>query len=59
MSEKDMYINMAELKRKVRAWFNYRQAAKSTVEDFMKILDRLPKTVKGELETTLEVSKNE
>ena len=59
MNEKDMYINMAELKRKVRAWFKYRQAAKSTVDDFMKILDRLPKTVKGELETTLEVSKNE
>lgn len=53
MADKDSFVNVADLKRKLRAWANYRQFSDQTKNDLLGIIKKLPITVRGELETTL------
>ena len=55
MKDTESYVNKAELKRKVRAWLRYRESGKQTVDELIGLIERLPVTVKGQLETTLDV----
>ena len=55
MKDTESYVNKAELKRKVRAWLKYRESGKQTVDELIGLIERLPVTVKGQLETTLDV----
>ena len=57
MKDTESYVNKAELKRKVRAWLKYRESGKQTVDELIELIERLPVTAKGQLETTLEVEK--
>lgn len=57
MKDTESYVNKAELKRKVRAWLKYRESGKQTVDELMGLIERLPVTAKGQLETTLEAEK--
>lgn len=59
MTDKDSFVNVADLKRKLRAFANYRQYSDHAKKELLGIIEKLPKTVLGQLETTLEVSKNE
>lgn len=54
MKDTESYVNKAELKRKVRAWLRYRESAKQTVDELISLIEKLPVTVKGQLETTLD-----
>ena len=54
MSDKDKYVNVADLKRKLRYWSKSRGASKQSVESLMETIGRIPYSVKAELETTLE-----
>ena len=55
MTDKKSYVNVAELKRKLRAWLKYRQASKSTSDELINVVERLPKVMIAELENTLIV----
>ena len=57
MKDTESYVNKAELKRKVRAWLRYRESSKQTVDELIGLIEKLPVTAKGQLETTLEVEK--
>ncbi len=54
MKDTESYVNKAELKRKVRAWLRYRESGKQTVDELISLIEKLPVTVKGQLEATLE-----
>lgn len=54
MTDNEKYINLAELKKKVRYWAKTRGMPNSALQDFSSMINRLPVTVKGDLETTLE-----
>lgn len=55
MSDKeDKFVNVADLKRKLRYWSKSRGASKQSVESLMETIGRIPYSVKAELETTLE-----
>lgn len=58
MTDKEKYINLAELKKKVRYWAKTRGMSNSSLQDFLNMINNLPVTVKGNLETTLEVEKD-
>lgn len=58
MSDKERYVNLAELKKKVRYWAKARGMSNSSLQDFLNMINNLPVTVKGNLETTLEVEKD-
>ena len=53
MTDKESYVNVAALKRKLRAWLKYRQASKNTSEELLNVVEKLPKTLTAELESTL------
>ena len=59
MKDTESYVNVAELKRKLRAWLKYRESGKQTTDELMRLIAKLPVTAKGQLETTLEVQENE
>ena len=54
MSDKERYVNLADLKRKARAWLKYSQFSDHTKNEFFKMISRLTVTIKGNLETTLQ-----
>lgn len=58
MTDKEKYINLAELKKKVRYWAKTRGMSNSSLQDFLNMINNLPVTVKSNLETTLEVENN-
>jgi hypothetical protein len=54
ITDKDSFVNVAELKRKLRAWAKYRQMSIQTTNDLLGIIAKLPITIRGQLETTLD-----
>lgn len=54
MKDTESYVNKAALKRKVRAWLKYSQSSKQVTNELLGLIEKLPVTVKGQLETTLE-----
>lgn len=57
MTDKEKYINLAELKKEVRYWAKTRIMSNSYLQDFSSMINNLPVTVKGDLETTLGEAK--
>lgn len=54
MTDKERYVNLAELKKKVRYCAKSRGMNDSTLQNLLSTINSLPATVKGELETTLK-----
>lgn len=54
MTDKERYVNVAELKIKVRHWAKTRGMSNIALQNFTDMIKSLPVTVKGDLETTLE-----
>lgn len=54
MTDKEKYVNLAELKRKVRYWSKTRGMSDSSLQNFLSMISNLPVTVKCDLETTLD-----
>lgn len=53
MKDTECYVNKAEVKRKIRVWLDYRTSRQVT-DGLLDLIEKLPVTVKGQLETTLE-----
>lgn len=58
MNDKEKFVNVAELKKKVRYWAKTRGMSDSSLQNFLSMIGNLPVTVKGELETTLDGEKS-
>ena len=54
MTDKEKYVNVAELKKKVRYWAKTRGMSNLALKAFFDMINNLPVTVKCDLETTLE-----
>lgn len=54
MKDTESYVNKADVKRKIRAWLKYRQSSKQVADELLGLIEKLPVTVKSQLETTLE-----
>lgn len=59
MTDKGKYINVADVKRKLRYIFKSYGVGGFVREKVEMMIDNLPYSVKGNLETTLEVEKDE
>ena len=53
MKDTECYVNKAEVKRKIRVWLDYRTSRQVT-DGLLDLIEKLPVTVKSQLETTLE-----
>lgn len=56
MNDKDKFVNIADLKAKLRYWCKTRGMAKSAQDSLMEIIKRIPYTVKADIESTLETT---
>lgn len=54
MTDKESYVNVADLKRKLRAFAKYRQYSKSATDELLGVVSKLKISIKADLETTLE-----
>ena len=54
MTDKESYVNVADLKRKLRAFAKYRQYSKSATDELLGVVSKLKVSIKADLETTLE-----
>ena len=55
MADKDKFVNIADLKAKLRYWCKSRGASKQTKESLMETIKRIPYTVQADISETLEV----
>lgn len=54
MTDKESYVNVADLKRKLRAFAKYRRYSKSATDELLGVVSKLKISIKADLETTLE-----
>jgi len=54
MTDKESYVNVADLKRKLRAFAKYRQYSKPATDELLGVVSKLKISIKADLETTLE-----
>ena len=54
MADKDKYVNIADLKAKLRYWCKSRGASKQVNESLMETVKRIPYTVRADISETLE-----
>lgn len=54
MADKDIFVNVADLKAKLRYWCKTRGMAKVSQDSLMETIKRIPYTVKSDIESTLE-----
>lgn len=54
MNDKERFVNLADLKRKSLSWFRYRQSSNQTIEDWKRLLSKLPITVQDKSEVVFE-----
>ena len=59
MADKDKFVNIADLKKKLRYWCKTRGVAKAAQDSLMETIKRIPYTVRAELENTLETTEYE
>lgn len=59
MSDKDNFVNIADLKAKLRYWCKTRGMTKAAQDSLMETIKRIPYTVRAELENSLETTENE
>lgn len=59
MADKDKFVNIADLKSKLRYWCKTRGMEKAGRDSLMETIKRIPYTVRAELENTLETTESE
>lgn len=59
MADKDKFVNIADLKAKLRYWCKTRGMTKAAQDSLMETIKRIPYTVKADIESTLETTENE
>lgn len=59
MADKDKFVNIADLKAKLRYWCKTRGMTKAAQDSLMEIIKRIPYTVKTDIKATIETDKNE
>lgn len=59
MADKDKFVNIADLKAKLRYWCKTRGMTKAAQDSLMETIKRVPYTVKADIESTLETTENE
>lgn len=59
MADKDKFVNIADLKAKLRYWCKTRGMTKGAQDSLMETIKRVPYTVRAELENTLETTEYE
>ena len=55
MADKDKFVNIADLKAKLRYWCKSRSASKTVQESLMETIKRIPYTIRAEISETLEI----
>lgn len=59
MADKDKFVNIADLKAKLRYWCKTRGMTKEGQDSLMETIKRVPYTVKADIASTLETDENE
>lgn len=59
MADKDKFVNIADLKAKLRYWCKTRGMTKAAQDSLMETIKRIPYTVKTDINATIETDKNE
>ena len=59
MADKDKFVNIADLKAKLRYWCKTRGMEKAGQDSLMETIKRIPYTVKADIESTLETTESE
>lgn len=59
MADKDKFVNIADLKAKLRYWCKTRGMAKTAQDSLMEVIKRIPYTIKADIKSTLETTENE
>jgi 5-bromo-4-chloroindolyl phosphate hydrolysis protein len=59
MADKDKFVNIADLKAKLRYWCKTRGMTKASQDSLMETINRIPYTVKADIEATLGTTENE
>ena len=59
MADKDKFVNIADLKAKLRYWCKTRGMTKAAQDSLMETIKRIPYTVKAEIGATLGTTENE
>lgn len=59
MADKDKFVNIADLKAKLRYWCKTRGMTKAAQDSLMEVIKRVPYTVRAELENTLKTTEYE
>lgn len=54
MTDKDKFVNIADLKAKLRYWCKARGMTNAAQDSLMETIKRIPYTVKADIESTLE-----
>lgn len=54
MADKDKFVNIADLKAKLRYWCKARGMTKAAQDSLMETIKRIPYTVKADIKLTLE-----
>lgn len=54
MADKDKFVNIADLKAKLRYWCKTRGMTKAAQDSLMETIKRVPYTVRADIESTLE-----
>lgn len=59
VADKDKFVNIADLKAKLRYWCKARGMTKATQDSLMETIKRIPYTVRSDIKTRLETTENE
>ena len=59
MADKDKFVNIADLKAKLRYWCKTRGMTKASQDSLMETIKRIPYTVKADIGATLETTGKE
>lgn len=54
MADKDKFVNVAELKAKLRYWCKTRGVPKTAQDSLIETIKRIPYTVRGDISETLD-----
>jgi hypothetical protein len=56
MGDKDKFVNIADLKAKLRYWCKTRGVTKAAQDNLMETIKRIPYTVKADIKATLDTT---
>ena len=59
MTDRDRFVNIADLKAKLRYWCKARGMTKAAQDSLIETIKRIPYTVKADIGETIETAENE